>query len=332
MKDGCGITVKIDSQIKALEKYFQVESIACPTIKSKKYLTLIFSLYRIFKLFILQGSNVVYIRNFTGAIGVFLFFALILNRRMKVIVEVPTYPIETNKSIVNLIDKTIKVFFYRFLVDEVLYIGSYSPSKIWGVKSKLFNNGVDLDKIPLKKELPSKDLGINFIGLATLTYWHGYDRLIRSIKHYKSFKLTFTIVGNGPELANLRKLVNQLGLESKIFFVGYKESKELDLLFNECQIAVDSLGRHRSGHDVNFSLKSREYTARGIPFIYSHTDYFFNNCKFAFKVDNDESLIDIPNIINWYRLNDLSAVSIRNYAEENFSWIEIYRKHFKDCI
>ncbi|MEG2480028.1 MAG: hypothetical protein RSA50_07120, partial [Mucinivorans sp.] len=42
-----------------------------------------------------------------------------------------------------------------------------------------------------------------------------------------------------------------------------------DDLFEQADIAIGSLARHRSGITTIKTLKNREYAARGIPFIYS---------------------------------------------------------------
>jgi glycosyltransferase involved in cell wall biosynthesis len=51
-------------------------------------------------------------------------------------------------------------------------------------------------------------------------------------------------VGNGKEIPNLKKLVDNLHLSKQVIFHGFKTGDELDSLFNSCHIAVGSLGLH----------------------------------------------------------------------------------------
>ena len=88
--------------------------------------------------------------------------------------------------------------------------------------------------------------------------------------------------------------------------------EELNDLFNKCDFAIGSLGRHRSGIDKIKTLKNREYAARGIPFAYSETDEDFENMPYVFKVPADESPINIKELLDFYVSQPCSPIEIRN--------------------
>jgi len=145
-------------------------------------------------------------------------------------------------------------------------------------------------------------------------------------EYYKtdpSINVYFHIVGAGAELENLKKLTESLGLSEFVIFHGPKHGEELDRLFDEAHVAIGSLGNHRKGLRVSADLKTREYCARGIPFVISYDDVDFpDDFPYMLKVPADESPVDIEQILQFYeRIKDRHIVKeMRDYAEKNLSW------------
>lgn len=111
--------------------------------------------------------------------------------------------------------------------------------------------------------------------------WHGFDRVIAGMANYyrthtdtHDYKVYLNIVGFGvPELVDsYKKDVAKHQLEKYIIFHSALYGKELDAVFEQSDMGIGSLARHRSGIDKIKTLKNREYAARGIPFVYSETD------------------------------------------------------------
>jgi hypothetical protein len=71
----------------------------------------------------------------------------------------------------------------------------------------------------------------------------------------------------------------------------------LDELFEQADMGIGSLARHRSGITHIKTLKNREYAARGLPFIYSEMDSDFEGKPYILKAKADESPIEIP--LSW---------------------------------
>ena len=76
------------------------------------------------------------------------------------------------------------------------------------------------------------------------------------------------MTGNSKQIG-FQTLIDRYDLKDKVIFHGALFGAELDDVFNQCQFAIGSLGRHRSGITRIKTLKNREYATRGIPFIYS---------------------------------------------------------------
>lgn len=109
-------------------------------------------------------------------------------------------------------------------------LASFSDKKTKGIYPPSFQ----------KKNLYKKYQKKNFFNLLTigrLSQEKGYDTLISIISeiNFKNYKLT--IVGDGPEKENLKKLVARKKLKKKVFFLGEKKNvnyyfKNSDLFIN----------------------------------------------------------------------------------------------------
>ena len=266
----------------------------------------------------------------------FIFYALIYLRLKgkKIIIDIPT-PIsilvqEVNKAGGNILIKKIKIILlyitipFSFLpANRIL---QYSHESKWfslGMKkkTKLVGNGISVNDIPFYKERKNDTKTLNLICISGLGFWHGYDRLIKSLYQYKvergTLPFNFFIIGEGPEKDNLLSLVKKLEIEENIFFEGYKSGKELDLLMEKMDIAISSLCLFKKDLYCASELKVREYTARGIPFVLACEDFDFpDKLDFVYDVINNESIIDLEKIKHWY-------INLQNKYQD-FSYIREY--------
>lgn len=284
------------------------------------------------KYIIKNKINYLYIRYTHFSSIYFLKFLRKLKKNIKITIhlEIPTYPYDLEKQLrMNyhsffILEERITRKYLKKYVDKVITFGK--EEKIFGIKTIQLDNAIDIDSIKLFKE--NKNEGnrkvMNFIGVAGLAFWHGYDRMIKSIASYyktnNSIEIVFHIVGAGKIKDELCELTKELEIEDKVIFYGNQYGEKLDSIFEKCQIGVDSLGRHRSGNNYNNSLKSKEYIARGIPLIKSHIDFSLKNTNFYYDVSSDENIFDLEKILDWYFKNNFNKKDLRNYAEKNLTW------------
>jgi hypothetical protein len=170
----------------------------------------------------------------------------------------------------------------------------------------------------------SKEL--NLIGVAEIHQWHGFDRLVKGLALYYSkpqdYIVNFHVVGyffSAEGENEFRKLISDNDMEDYVILHGKKHGTDLDEIFNQCDMGVGSLGRHRVGIQRIKTLKNREYAARGIPFIYSETDSDFDDRPYVLKEPADESPIDIKQVIEFYKSLNISSQEIRSSIQE-LSW------------
>ena len=287
----------------------------------------------IFDYCVREGIEFVYARCFQNANPWLIrFFKKLRKSGIHTVTEVPTYPYDgefdgaTGKQRINfIVDKLFRKRLYRYMDAMVTFSDA---TEIFGQRTINISNGVDMDSIPLHNYRPAADGSIHLIGVAEVHYWHGYDRLIAGLgEYYKNgignmkdvTDVYFHIVGGiwsgdlyGSAYApGIQTLIDKYGLHDKVILHGQMFGQPLDDLFNQCIFAIGSLGRHRNGITIIKTLKNREYATRGIPFIYSEQDSDFDNQPYVLKAPADESPIDIMNILDFLRNQQIEPKDIR---------------------
>ena len=240
---------------------------------------------------------------------------------IKVVMEIPTYPYDQEyESLSRRKFLFIDQCFRKILARQLSGIVTFSDYPIiFGKPALQISNGVDFSQIPLKRKINDTNHELHLIGVAEIHYWHGFDRLVRGLANYyqthPSYKVYFHIIGEffgEREKKEILPVIKQHGLEEYIILHGARHGKELDDLFEQADMAIGSLARHRSGIIHIKTLKNREYAARGLSFIYSEIDSDFENKPYILKAKADESPIDIYQIIEFYKRQKLSPEQIRN--------------------
>lgn len=297
----------------------------------------------IFDYCIREGIEFVYARCFQNANPWLIhLFKKLRIAGIHAVTEIPTYPYDAEFvgfPFLTRMNLKIDQLFRNKLSAQMDAIVTFSDAKeIFGQRTICISNGVDLDSIPLHQPLAisHQPSAIHLIGVAEVHYWHGYDRLIAGIGEYYSQQLTvnsqhpdvyFHIVGGvGPSemydslhAPGFHELIEKYGIQDHVLFHGQLFGDNLTDVFNQCQFAIGSLARHRSGITNIKTLKNREYATRGIPFIYSEQDSDFDNQPYVLRAPADESPIDILSIIHFMDGFQMKPMEIRRTVI-NLSW------------
>lgn len=282
-----------------------------------------------------EKPEVIYIRKYSILNGIRILKKYKRRNDVYIIYEIPTYPYDEEMK------KESKYFIYMLnkifdksmeKIADLIPVVLGRDVQLNSEKYLPICNGIDVVNIKIKNNDILEDDKLDLIGIANVSYWHGYDRVIKGLKNYYdsniNFKIYFHIVGDGPELEKLKSLVDQYNLNDKIIFYGMKNGKELDKIVNMSDIGIGSLANHRKGLKRDSSLKNREYCARGIPFVIASNDNAFeDNFKYVLKILPDESPVDISKIIQFYNcIKDEEYIKeMRKYAEENLTWEAIMK-------
>ena len=262
------------------------------------------------------------------------FFKKLRNAGIRAVTEIPTYPYDgefKNFGWKSRMGLKIDQLFRERLSQQMDALVTFSDAeRIFGQRTIRISNGVDFDSIPLHEPLTMNN-ELHLIGVAEVHDWHGFDRMMSGIGEYyrqkqvancRQLEIFFHVVGGvHPNRMNnvFAPIINQYGIQDKIIFHGQLFGDELTKVFNQCQFAIGSLGRHRSGITVIKTLKNREYATRGIPFIYSEQDSDFDNQLYVLKAPADESPIDIQQIIDFVESFKMKPEEIRRTVE-HLTW------------
>lgn len=283
---------------------------------------------------VIKNADFVYFRRPLIDVGFrrFLRYLKKSNPKIKVVVEIPTYPYDREEFFYSIWRTTlyIKEVYNRNrmqgLVDKIV---TYSEDEtIFGIPTIRIQNGVDVDDVSI---IRPKEHGktIYLISVATLQPYHGHERIIKGLAEYYNSGgdriVKFMIVGSGETEKNLKNLVNKKQLNKYVHFFGVKLNDELDELYRMADIGVGSFGFYKIGLDLASSLKTREYLCRGLPVVSGCRQDVFEKveCDFHYEFPNDASSIDIRKIVEFYdslyegKKKENVHNDIRSYAMQN---------------
>jgi len=257
------------------------------------------------------------------------FFKKLKKAGIHSVTEIPTYPYDDEfKNFDWKARWGLKMDqqFRRKLYQQMDALVTFSDAeRIFGQRTIRISNGVDFDSIPLHRPsaISHQPPELHLIGVAEVHPWHAFDRVIAGIGEYAGdIPVYFHIVGcvHPFHMNNVFKpLLDKYQLYDKVIFHGQLFGDELTEVFDQCQFAIGSLGRHRSGITVIKTLKNREYATRGIPFIYSEQDSDFDHQPYVMKAPADESPIDIQQIIDFMDKFMMLPEEIRKTVE-HLTW------------
>lgn len=143
----------------------------------------------------------------------------------------------------------------------------------WGIpqdKIAVIYNAIDVSKYDLActQEEARRRLGLNgkiILTVARLTPWKGIDRIIEILPEMRRQinEANLVVVGNGPELGNLRGLARELGLQEYVSFVGRVPHEKVPYYLRAADVFVLYSGYEGLPHVV------LEAMATGVPVILS---------------------------------------------------------------
>lgn len=285
-----------------------------------------------------EGIEFVYARCFQNANPWLIsFFEKLRKAGVHAVTEIPTYPYDDefkNFDWKARLGLKVDQLFREKMSQQMDALVTFSDAeRIFGQRTIRISNGVDFDSIPLHQPsaVSPQPSALHLIGVAEVHPWHGFDRVMAGIGEYYLQKraansqqpeVFFHVVG-GVHPSHMshyfKPVIEKYGLQDKIIFHGQLFGDELTKVFDQCQFAIGSLARHRSGITVIKTLKNREYATRGIPFIYSEQDSDFDHQPYVLKAPADESPIDIRQIVDFMSHFTMRPEDIRKTVE-HLTW------------
>ncbi|QJW84099.1 hypothetical protein HK414_09915 [Ramlibacter terrae] len=251
------------------------------------------------------------------------------NPALAIVVELPSYPYHTEtvslrEKVLARVDRACRGALAG-LVDRIVTFSR--EDRIFGVPTIRTDNGVDVQALRVLPRAPSAE-GLRLLGVANLSFWHGYDRVIAGMADYYARGGTrdifFDVVGSGAELGKLREQALATGLAERVRFWGPRRGQELEEIVARCHVGISSIGMHRLQVDTS-NLKSREFCARGLPFAIGYPDRDFpGTLPFVFQAPATDDALDIEALAGFLdRLGESDPDyprTMRAHAERNLTW------------
>lgn len=199
-------------------------------------------------------------------------------------------------------------------------------------------NGIDVEAITKTgfKKPDGGSLDLIFVA-SRFSPWDGLERVIASIENYTGPRtIRLHIVGD------IKPSDTGTPQRKNIIYHGIKRGAELDQVFSEANMAVSTMGLYLKKLREAASLKTREYTARGIPFMLAYDDVDLGevdeNRKFFLKLPNRGERLQVQDIIGFLedvngkfaKPSELSEY-MRQYAFENMDWRPKMKRYLEFC-
>jgi len=254
----------------------------------------------------------------------------ILNYKINLIFKISQYIME--KLLAPLFFKYIKAF--TGISNELINY-EIERTNFKGITYR-FSNGIDSQKYKInfnKKFKFEKEINVLFIA-SNFANWHGLDRLLNSLRIYKGKILINLHIVGGLNKKYLNMINNFNNDKVKIIIYGKIYGTKLDEVYESIDIACDSLAMYRLNMKESSTLKSKEYIARGIPFLYSAIDLdLIHLKKYLYEVENNDSLIDFTKVIDFYsKINIQQMLCEFEYCAKNILDWNNKIKYLKDFL
>lgn len=348
LKTGEGVSSKIQMQMEEFKKYFEIKLIESPEsdIPRSFYekMEMILPFHRIkridYNLIVsqLNEPDFLYIRRITADIAFYNFLKTVKDKfpKCRIIIEIFTYPYDVDEFGFHRGKNFLyfyKDLYYRYKLKNFVdrFVTYTDDSTIFGVKTICTVNGTNLDKINVVPHCKI-DNKIHLISCAFFQRHHGYERILKGLKkYYKNngqYDIFIDFIGEGHEIPKYKKISSCKELQNHVAFHGLKKGNELDYFYSIADIAMSSFCMHSLRLKSSSALKTREYMAKGLPFIAgSKTDVMIKNeCPYYFEFSANNKPVDINKIIEFYekietdRKNGVDIAGfLHNFANEHCS-------------
>lgn len=288
------------------------------------------------------GVDVAYYRSAPAFKKTYTLAKFLKKNGCKFIFEIPTYKSnfkEEDLSFVRTIFRKYSNIWsnkIKTMPDLYVFMGDGEFSTLHSCPAIKIENGIAPDLVPIRNPKNEEDK-INILALSSMNYWHGYDRLINSLAEYKGdvdINIHFVGADDGGCLSQWEDLVKKHKLENKVIFHGPKYKDELNEMFDLCDIGVNSMAMFRKSFENTSELKTREYIARGLPFVSSVYDVILDGLDkdLYMQITNDETIPSMEEIVSFalsVKKDSSAKERLRNCALETMSWTVIYKNVFK---
>lgn len=197
--------------------------------------------------------------------------------------------------------------------------------------STVIGNGILVAETPFTSFRPFDGRELHLVFVANdFPPWQGLGRLLSGLEAFCGpERVVLHLVGRVyPEVQ--ARIEQTRWPHAEVQLHGRLHGADLDRVMERATLGVSSLGLYTNRMTEACTLKSREYAARGLPFLMGYTDPDLPaGTPFVLEVPNDPSPVDIAAVVDFARristVPDLNR-RIRTFAEEHLDWVPKLRR------
>jgi glycosyltransferase involved in cell wall biosynthesis len=219
-----------------------------------------------------------------------------------------------------------------------------------GMKKLMLNKGLNPEHLHVVHNFPDRKLFVQtdtkrkgnrfftvvFAGTVALRNELHCAIYAVSILKKEFSNLRLRIVGGGPDLTRLRKMVQSLELEREVKFQNWVPLEKLPALLAECNVGLAPYANDAFGNLV-FPEKALDALLAGIPVLCSRLTtfekYFDDSMMFYYEPGNAQSLAEqirivysYPSIVEQKRKNCEKVLSTMTWGHEKQKYLDIIDK------
>jgi hypothetical protein len=194
----------------------------------------------------------------------------------------------------------------------------YECSRYKSYRTSVIANGVEVTTVT-NDSFPRQIDELRLVMLVgSDAVWHGYERLIHSLRQANLPKPVRLLLVGMDRPANFDWPID---CQHRVEWLGRKSKGEVASVLHTCHVAVGTLALYKKSMTEASPLKVRECLLMGLPMIigYHDTDVSADSRfePYLFQVPNNDSNIDIRAVFDWYtsllrdehHRNNLSALA-----------------------
>jgi glycosyltransferase involved in cell wall biosynthesis len=185
-------------------------------------------------------------------------------------------------------------------------------------------NGVDLEKYTV----PERDWSSpRLLSVGRIVHQKGLDLGLRALSQLKDLNWHWSIVGDGPQLDNLKSIANELGITERITFLGWQSREELTKQYHRANIFLFP-SRHEGMPNAVL-----EAMACGLPIVATriagNEELVINGeTGLLVQTENVDELRDaLRKILSDPNLRKQMGIASRRRVEENYSWKNVAEQY-----
>ena len=235
-----------------------------------------------------------------------------------------------------------KSFLHRILLKYSLHRAShvFSTSHAMKEETRRYTDkeidvtpfGVDMELFnPNKRKRETNDSKIVIGTVKTLTEKYGISYLIKSFceacKFYQQVDLELRIAGQGPQEKEYKQLVEELGLQNSVKFLGFISQEQAAVEWANMDIGII----YSTLESESFGVSAVEALASGVPTIISDVPGLVEstgsgkNAIVVQRKNQDELNKALINLIRDVELRENLSVKGRHFVQEEYSAENCFR-------